>query len=150
MKRFLIILLFPVLLSAQNDLKKTDTAKWLKNYDKAIKKAKKEDKNVLVYFTGSDWCPPCKKLKTDLFQSPAFAAISKDYILLYIDIPRNKDLLSKEQLKHNYDLASKYNKKNAVPLLKILNSKGNSLGEYSGYSMTGDTQYHLRLLKKHQ
>ena len=150
MKRFLIILLFPVLLSAQGDLYGADDVKWLTNYDEAIKKAKKEQKNVLVYFTGSDWCPPCKKLKTDLFESPEFVAISKNYVLLYVDLPRNKDLLSKDQLKHNYDLASRYNKKNAVPLLKVLNSKGSSLGEYSGYSMTGDTQYHLRLLEQHQ
>ena len=150
MKHFLILLLFPLFLSAQKDLKKTEATKWLTSYDKAIKKAKKEDKNIVAYFTGSDWCPPCKKLKTDLFKSPEFVAISKNYVLLYVDIPRNKDLLSKEQLKHNYDLASKFNKKNAVPLLKILDSKGSSLGEYSGYSMTGDTQYHIKLLKKHQ
>ena len=150
MKRFILLLLFPVLLSAQNNVKGTDTAEWLTDYSKAVKKAKKGDKNILVYFTGSDWCPPCKKLKTDLFESAEFIAISKDYVLLYVDIPRNKDLLSKEQLEHNYDLASKFNKKNAVPLLKIINTKGNSLGEYSGYSMTGDTQYHMRLLEQHQ
>ncbi|WP_298476272.1 thioredoxin family protein [uncultured Maribacter sp.] len=150
MKRFLILLLFPVLLSAQGDLHGTDDVKWLTNYDKALKKAKKEHKNVLVYFTGSDWCPPCKKLKKDLFETTEFSEISKDYILLYVDIPRNKDLLTKEQLKHNYELASKYNEKNTVPLLKILDSKGSSLDEYSGYSMTGETQYHIELLKKHQ
>jgi len=149
MKRFLLIVFFPVFLCAQNSAE-TSKVKWLTSFDKATKKAKKEDKNIMAFFTGSDWCPPCKKLKKDLFETAEFKEVSKEYILLYIDIPRNKDLLSKKQLEHNYELASRYNKKNAVPLLKIINAKGNFVDEYSGYSMTGDTQYHLKLLRKYQ
>ena len=73
--------------------------------------AEQTDKNVLIYFTGSDWCPPCKMLKTDFFDSAEFAAISQNYVLLYIDIPINKDLLTPEQLAHNKELSSKLNQK---------------------------------------
>ncbi len=123
---------------------------WHVNYNDALSKAKKEDKNVLVYFTGSDWCAPCKKLKKDLFETTKFQDISGDYVMLYIDIPMNKDLISVEQLKHNKEVATKYNKKRAVPLIAILNAKGKKLDAISGYSMNGKIQSHLDLLKKYQ
>jgi hypothetical protein len=77
-------------------------------------------------------------------------AISENYVLLYVDIPMNKDIISAEQLKHNKELASRLNKKGSVPMLKILSAKGKELDKYSGYSMNGEVQYHLKLLKKYQ
>jgi len=150
MKKTLLFLLLPIFLSAQADFDVVKDTKWLTDYDNALKEAKKDDKNVLVYFTGSDWCPPCKMLKTDLFDSTDFKALSDDYVLLYVDIPRNKDLLSPKQMAHNKDVMAKYNKKGVFPLLKIVNAKGNALDEYSGYSMNGEISYHLDLLKKYK
>lgn len=150
MKKVFILLLLPIFLNAQADFNVIDESKWLTDYDNALKEAKKEDKNVLVYFTGSDWCPPCKMLKTDLFDSAEFKALSKDYVLLYIDMPRNRGLLSPEQMAHNKEVMVKYNKKGVFPLLKIVNTKGNALDEYSGYSMNGKIQYHLKLLNKYR
>jgi len=140
----------PLFLSAQADFGVVEDSKWLTDYDKALKAATKENKNVLVYFTGSDWCPPCKMLKTDLFDSVEFKAISEDYVLLYVDVPRNRDLLAPEQFAHNKEVMMKYNKKGVFPLLKIVNGKGNALDEYSGYSMNGEIQYHLELLNKYK
>jgi thioredoxin-related protein len=150
MKKTLLFLLLPIFLGAQADFDVVKDTKWLTDYDNALKEAKKDDKNVLVYFTGSDWCPPCKMLKTDLFDSTDFKALSDDYVLLYVDIPRNKDLLSPKQMAHNKDVMAKYNKKGVFPLLKIVNAKGNALDEYSGYSMNGEISYHLDLLKKYK
>ncbi len=31
----------------------------------AIERAVKEDKELILLFTGSDWCPPCKKLEAE-------------------------------------------------------------------------------------
>ena len=149
MKKVLILFLLPIFLSAQADFYAVKDSKWLTDYENALKEAKKEDKNVLVYFTGSDWCPPCKMLKTDLFDSEEFKALSEDYVLLYVDIPRNKDLLTPEQMAHNKEVMVKYNKKGVFPLLKIVNAKGSALDEYSGYSMNGEIQYHLELLNRY-
>jgi len=150
MKHLLLFLIVPFFVFSQADKANVVDNQWLTDYDKAIQAAQTSDKNVLVYFTGSDWCPPCKMLKTDLFESAEFLAIAEDYILLYIDIPMNKDILSPEQLKHNKEISSKLNKKGSVPLLKILDKKGKELDKYSGYSMNGETSYHLNLLKKYQ
>ena len=150
MKKAFILFLLPIFLNAQAEIEIVKDSKWLTDYDKALNEAKKESKNVLVYFTGSDWCPPCKMLKTDLFESVEFKELSEEYVLLYVDMPRNRDLLSPEQMAHNKEVMGKYNKKGVFPLLKIVNAKGNALDEYSGYSMNGEIQYHLELLNKYK
>ncbi len=142
--------MLPVFIIAQAEKSVVMESAWLTDYDTALAKAEKEDKNILVYFTGSDWCPPCKMLKKDLFETTAFQDISNDFIMLYIDMPMNRDLISDEQLRHNKDVSSKHNRKGAVPLLTILNAKGKELDAYSGYSMNGEIRYHLDLLKKYQ
>ncbi len=150
MKYVFLFLLVPVMAFAQGDMVNVDDANWLTNYDAAVALAKKDNKNIMVYFTGSDWCPPCKMLKKDLFDTSEFKSIAEDYVLLYIDIPRNRDLLSKEQMEHNTTVLSKLNQKGVFPLLKVINENGSELDEMSGYSMNGEVQYHLAFLKKNK
>ncbi|MEP3210297.1 MAG: thioredoxin family protein [Maribacter sp.] len=150
MKYLLLFLILPFFMSSQADKTMVADNQWLTNYETAMQSATKNNKNVLVYFTGSDWCQPCKMLKKDLFESADFMALADKYVLLYIDIPMNRDLLTVEQLQHNKELSSKLNKKGAVPLLKILDKNGKELDMYSGYSMNGETRYHLDLLEKYK
>jgi len=148
MKYVFILFMLPLFISAQADYSSVEDTKWLTDYDTAISKAKKQKKNILIYFTGSDWCPPCRMLKKDLFETEEFHELSGNYILLYIDMPRNKDLLSQKQTIHNSNLLSKFNTKKVFPLLKVLDIKGKELDKLSGYSMNGTIDSHLRLLKK--
>ncbi|NJB35498.1 thioredoxin family protein [Croceivirga sp. JEA036] len=127
-----------------------DSLDWKTDYEKALKAAKKSNKNVLVYFTGSDWCTPCIQLKKDLFETRDFAEVSKNYVLLYVDYPRNRDLLTADEFEKNKKLISKYNKKGVFPLLVALSPKEKVLDEYSGYSMNGEVQYHLEFLKRNK
>ncbi len=150
MKKIIVLLLFPILLAAQGDVVTKEKTDWITNYDQAIKLAKKEKKNILMFFTGSDWCPPCIALKRDFLETSAFDVYANEYILLYIDIPRNKDLLTADQLKSNKELAAKYNKRGSVPMLKVVNKEGNELGEMSGYSMNGEIKYHTKFLEKYK
>ncbi|WP_036153699.1 thioredoxin family protein [Maribacter forsetii] len=150
MKYLILLFMIPLFASAQADFNSVDDSKWLTNYDSAISKAKKQKKNVLVYFTGSDWCPPCKMLKTDLFDTNEFQQLSNNYILLYIDVPRNRDLISEKQMVHNKELLTKLNKKKVFPMFKIIDAKGNELDKLSGYSMNGVIDSHLRLLEKNK
>lgn len=150
MKYLIILFMIPLFASAQADFNSVDDSKWLTNYDSAISKAKKQHKNVLVYFTGSDWCPPCKMLKTDLFDTSEFQELSSNYILLYIDVPRNRDLISEKQMVHNKELLTKLNKKKVFPMFKVIDAKGNELDKLSGYSMNGVIDSHLKLLEKNK
>src|SRR5262245_55081600 len=64
---------------------------WNENFDKALAQAKTEKKMVLMDFTGSDWCPPCKKLAKDVFSQKEFADYAKDkLVLVELDFPQAK------------------------------------------------------------
>ena len=65
MKKMLLIV-FSLLLSS---VIFADSAKWYQNYNQAKELAKKENKYMLMDFTGSDWCPWCKKLSKEVFKT---------------------------------------------------------------------------------
>lgn len=147
MKTLIVLLSF---ITLSNTYFMDNSVSWQTDYDKAIKLSKSNKKNVLVYFTGSDWCAPCKQLKKDLFETQEFEKLSEEYVLLYVDIPRNHDLISSNQMTHNKNLLKKLNKKGVFPLLVVVDDKGKIKDEYSGYSMNGEIGYHLDFLKRNQ
>ena len=89
-------------------------------------------------------------LKTDLFDTNEFQELSNNYILLYVDVPRNRDLISEKQMIHNKELLTKLNKKKVFPLFKVIDAKGNELDKLSGYSMNGVIDSHIKLLEKNK
>lgn len=71
-------------------------AKWLTDYDKAVKLAKKEDKLLMLDFTGSDWCGWCIKLDKEVFSKPEFKEwAGKKFVLVKLDFPRTIKLSAK-------------------------------------------------------
>lgn len=95
---------------------------WLTNIDKGVELAKKDNKLVLVEFTGSDWCPPCKALKKDVFPSPEFKGIAdKSLVLVELDFPKQKELPA-EQKKYNDEMAKKY-EISGYPTIYLLNAE---------------------------
>ena len=150
MKFLTFLLILPFFVEAQENASIIDQVNWISDYESALETAQMEKQNVFVYFTGSDWCPPCKMLKKDFFETPEFAVISKNFVLLYIDIPRNSNSITKEQLNHNKQLLPKLNKRGVFPLIKIINWQGTVLDELSGYRMNGDVSAYFSLLEKHK
>ncbi|MEM7247416.1 MAG: thioredoxin family protein [Acidobacteriota bacterium] len=68
-------------------------AHWLHDPEKAKQLAKAENKDILLLFTGSDWCPPCKRLEREVFKKPEFAQYaSEKLVLVELDFPRRKQL----------------------------------------------------------
>jgi thiol-disulfide isomerase/thioredoxin len=80
----LLLRLVPCLLA----LSALAAPEWLTDLDAAKAKGVKEGKPVLVDFTGSDWCPPCKALHKNVFMSAEFAAEASKYVLVELDYPR--------------------------------------------------------------
>lgn len=123
---FLIaLLLFSTLGFAQN---------WTTNFDEAKATADKENKNILLVFSGSDWCAPCIKLDKNVWQSEAFKAYANDkFVLLRADFPKKKANVLPEALKNaNLALAEKYNKEGFFPLVVVLDKNGKVMAK-KGY-----------------
>ena len=81
----------------------------LTSLDKAKVLAKKEKEIILVEFSESDCCPPCKALKKTVFNSNAFKKYATEtLVLVEIDFPRGKNLVTKEQAAHNRTQAKKF------------------------------------------
>ncbi len=121
-----------------DNLTQTDEIKlnWMPNYKEALKKSRKEKKPILIYFTGSDWCGPCKILDKDLFHTEKFKNLAdRDLILLQVNIPRSLDIISPEKMKANKVIQKKYRVK-AFPTLMMVNHRGKKIAEKKGYIMT--------------
>ena len=87
--RTVLLLSFIAFLSLSCTAPETDADGWLTNYESAFIKAKKENKHVLINFTGSDWCGWCKRLDAEVFSQPKFKAYAeKNLVLLKLDYPR--------------------------------------------------------------
>ena len=50
---------------------------WLTDLPQAQAQAKAEKRDVLLFFHGSDWSPPCVEMQRDVFGSPEFAAYAR-------------------------------------------------------------------------
>jgi thioredoxin-related protein len=108
---------------------------WETSYKKALKKAEKENKPVLIYFSGSDWCGPCIKLDKELFHTEKFVDYANKNMVLYLaNFPRNKDLVTEEAKKDNKMLAKKFN--NSFPMLLFVDKNGKKIEEKRGVYMS--------------
>jgi protein disulfide-isomerase len=106
--------------------------KWHTSLPDATAKAKAENKLVFVEFTGSDWCPPCKKLHKDVLESEDFATYAaKNYVLVELDFPRRTEQ-SEELKKANKALAQEFKVK-GYPTVLVLNADGKELYRSVGY-----------------
>jgi len=150
MKKFFLLLLFPFLVNAQNKSADIKEAEWLTDYSNAQEVAKKTNSNILMYFTGSDWCSPCKALKKDLFETSQFKEVAKDYVLLYVDLPRKKELLSSNEMQQNKALLSQWNKKGVFPLISLVNTEEKEVATLSGYGSKGDVEKYLDFLRRNR
>ncbi|GHV21504.1 hypothetical protein AGMMS49959_10740 [Planctomycetales bacterium] len=66
---------------------------WLTSYDEALRRARAENKMVLMLFTGSDWCGPCMDMHARIFEQPAFKQwAARKFVLLYLDLPQLHEL----------------------------------------------------------
>jgi len=115
---------------------------WMTDYDSAMAQAVEEDKHVLIFFTGSDWCPPCKRIKRDIYTSDAFKKYADDNLVLVMaDFPKRKEnKLSAEQERKNKRLAQDYNPR-GFPTTIILNTKGDELKRWVGYNPGTPDEY---------
>lgn len=145
---FIFILLLSFSINAQDSFEVPSIdLNWQQKFSRATSKAKSSKKPMLIFFTGSDWCGPCKMLKADFFETQEFAKLAKKEFILYeADFPRNKNLVSTNQAKENAVLKKKY-EISSFPTIVIIDSKGELLGKRKGYNLLRDASYHFDFIK---
>lgn len=105
---------------------------WNDNYKAALATAAKENKKVLLDFTGSDWCGWCIKLKKETFDQPAFKEYAdKNLVLVEVDFPQGKSQ-SPEVKKQNDALQQQYQVQ-GFPTIVVLDPQGKVIKQQSGY-----------------
>lgn len=109
---------------------------WLTDYDAALNQAAAENKPLLLEFTGSDWCPPCKMLTASVFEKTDFEDFAKaNVVLVKFDFPKRKE--QDEALKTaNQAMAQKFQIE-GFPTIILVSSSGEELARKVGYD--GDT-----------
>ena len=113
---------------------------WVTDLPVAQAQAKKENKLVLMNFTGSDWCGWCKKLQKEVFSTKEFEQYAKDNVVLVeIDFPDKKP--QSQQLKAaNEALQTKFNAE-GYPTIVVLNKDGKEVWRQGGYLPGGPTAW---------
>ncbi|MCK8142643.1 thioredoxin family protein [Flavobacterium sp. I-SCBP12n] len=112
------------------------------SFVEAQKKAVTENKNILLVFSGSDWCAPCIKLDKTIWKSEEFnKEATENWILYKADFPKKKaNLLSLELTAENKKIAERYNKEGNFPLVLLLDPSGKVLG-ITGYKNVTPQEY---------
>jgi thioredoxin-related protein len=121
---------------------------WSHDYAASKKQAAESKKDLLINFTGSDWCGWCIKLDDEVFKLEPFKAGVKDsFVLVEVDFPKDKSKLSEEIQKQNNELGGKYAVE-AYPTILLCDAEGRPYAT-TGYQKGGPEKYveHLNELR---
>lgn len=123
---------------------------WFDDFDAAAAAAKEQGKDLLVDFTGSDWCGWCIKLHDEVFQHDTWMeSAQKDYILVALDFPRAEEIKAKvPNPERNEELQAKYGVR-GFPTILMMTADGEVYGR-TGYQAGGPEKYleHMQELRK--
>lgn len=137
MKRVLGVLVMILLCSSceQVDPPPSSSFSWLENFTMAKAEAKKAHRPILANFTGSDWCPWCKKLDQEIFSQKVFQDFAREHLVLFVaDFPNHKPQAAKlvaqnEALLQTYQIEG-------FPTVLLLDSEGTMIAQ-TGYHPGG-------------
>ena len=66
-------------------------SEWTEDFQVALAKADCLQKDLLMLFTGSDWCPYCTKLNDQILSREPFKSqAAKEFIFVRLDYPRTR------------------------------------------------------------
>jgi thioredoxin-related protein len=113
---------------------------WVTDFEKAKQTAAKEGKDLLIDFTGSDWCGWCIKLRKEVFDLDAFkSAGPKNFVLVEIDFPNNKSKQTKETQEQNTKLQTQFGI-HGFPSIVLADAQGRPYAK-TGYEEGGPEKY---------
>lgn len=118
---------------------------WTSDLLEALAESERTGKEVLLNFTGSDWCSWCHKLRDEVFSTAEFKNYAEqNLILVYLDFP-NSIKLTDDVKKQNEVMAQVFGVQ-GFPTLWLMDSEQVPLMK-TGYRSGGAESY-IRHLKE--
>lgn len=119
---------------------RADEVPWKTSFAEAVAEASQQNKQILLNFTGSDWCPWCVKMDQEVLSRKQFSEFaSKNLILVKLDFPRHKKLSADEKAQ-NDQLAKKYGVQ-GFPTFVLVDSSGKEVRRQEGYLEGGPHEF---------
>jgi thioredoxin-related protein len=113
---------------------------WSSDFEASKKLAAESKADLLVDFTGSDWCGWCIRLNKEVFSHDPFKeGVKGKFVLVEIDKPKDTSKLSAETLKQNMELVKKYEIK-GYPTILLCDAGGKPYAK-TGYQEGGPEAY---------
>jgi protein disulfide-isomerase len=121
-------------------------ALWTDDFPAARLRAQSENKRILLFFSGSDWCSFCRKVQNEVLRKPEFIDYAKEnLVLVIVDFPRGARLPA-ETVRRNAALADEF-KVDGFPTFVLIDAYGTELARISGYAGVSPEVF-LQLLQK--
>lgn len=123
---------------------------WLTNYEQAKAEAAKEGKDLLINFSGSDWCIFCIKLEKEVFSKEEFARdANKYFVFLLVDFPNDTSNQSDEVRIQNQQLARMYGFEGLFPTIYLAAADGRpyAMAQYQQIGPKAYMEYLLQIRK---
>jgi len=114
---------------------------WFADFDLAQKEARKSGKDLLVDFTGSDWCGWCIRLHKEVFDHEAFdAGVAAHFVLVALDFPKSEEAKAKVPNPARNQELSELHGVRGFPTILLMNAAGEVYAS-TGYRKGGPEAY---------
>jgi thioredoxin-related protein len=122
---------------------------WMTDFDAAMAVAAEEGKDILLNFSGSDWCGWCIRLDAEVFEHREFIeAARQDFVLVVLDFPNkpeNKAKISAVRQERNAELKEAMGAR-GFPSVFLTDAAGVPYAQ-TGYLPGGPADYFKHLQK---
>ena len=121
---------------------------WLEDFEAAKRMAAEQQKDILLVFTGSDWCANCKDLEDKVWYSESFTAeANKRWVLLKANFPKKSGMPEPVNVNETkMVLTERYNRNGFFPYVVIIDKTGKVKGR-TGYEDFETAEEYVSMLK---
>ncbi len=133
------------LATARAALAEAPPLRWVCNLDDAKKIAAAEHKDLLVNFTGLEWCGACMDLDREVLSRQEFNTAEQTFVLVDIDLPSHREELGELQDLYNAWLKQYFI--HGLPTIMLADAAGRPYAYFTGYDEESDVAAFMKRLE---
>lgn len=108
--------------------------------------ALKENKPIVISFSGSDWCLPCMRMHKEIFDTDRFRQATTGFGFYNADFPRSKKNRLAEAVRAvNDSLAARFNPEGKFPFTVVISPGGKLIHSWEGFPDSGIESFYATL-----